>query len=320
MASTITNLINTIDVTFPVAGQDNDSQGFRNNFSIIQQSLLATEGEIENIQNTISTFGGTAYTTATHIVALQDVTIGTTSSVVISTNNQGQLVAQSENSTIALIGVSNSLDAQAAYALTDSVTDTVATVFAVTNSTGINVGATVMINSNSYTVTNVDRATNYITVNSPFPVGSFNVGDTLTFNNPFVAPSGNLYLDGDIEVTGNITAFAGSLSDGRLKENVTTITNALSMVNSLRGVYYDWTDGYLQTLNFSPLLPKEDTGVIAQEVQEVFPRVVFMKANGDLSVKYEKFVGLLIEAVKELSGQVTSLQAQVNALTTSTNV
>jgi biotin-(acetyl-CoA carboxylase) ligase len=67
-------------------------------------------------------------------------------------------------------------------------------------------------------------------------------------------------------------------------------------------------------------LPKEDTGVIAQEVQEVFPRVVFMKANGDLSVKYEKFVGLLIEAVKELSGQVTSLQAQVNALTTSTNV
>ena len=45
-----------------------------------------------------------------------------------------------------------------------------------------------------------------------------------------------------------------------------------------------------------------------------------MKANGDLSVKYEKFAGLFIEAIKELTNKVNTLQAQVNALTTSTNV
>ena len=83
MASTITNLINTINISFPVAGQDNDSQGFRDNFSIIQQSLLAAQGEIDGINNTINTLGGTVYSTATHIHALQDVTIGTTGSVIL---------------------------------------------------------------------------------------------------------------------------------------------------------------------------------------------------------------------------------------------
>ena len=51
MANTVTDLINTIDITFPVAGQDNDSQGFRNNFNIIRSSLLATEGQINDIEN-----------------------------------------------------------------------------------------------------------------------------------------------------------------------------------------------------------------------------------------------------------------------------
>jgi hypothetical protein len=320
MASTITNLINTIDTGFPVAGQDNDSQGFRNNFSIIQQSLLATQGEIDNISGVISTFGGTEFSTATHIHALQDLTVGTTGSVVLVSNGAGGIIAQSQDNSIQLIGVTHTVTTQAAYALTDSVTDTTATVFAVTSVKEIAVGATVTIGSQPYTVTNIDAATNYVTVSSPFPVGSFSVGDTLTFRNPHQTPTGNLYIDGDIVVTGNVTAFAGSPSDARLKENVATITQALDMVNQLRGVYYDWSDAYMQNLNFSPLLNKNDTGVIAQEVQEVFPRVVFMKANGDLSVKYEKFTGLLIEAIKELSSKVDTLQAQVNALTTSTNV
>ena len=57
MASTITNLINTIDTGFPVAGQNNDSQGFRSNFTIIQSALLNTESEIENIQSLLGTQG-----------------------------------------------------------------------------------------------------------------------------------------------------------------------------------------------------------------------------------------------------------------------
>jgi hypothetical protein len=320
MASTITNLINTIDTGFPVAGQDNDSQGFRNNFSIIQQSLLATQGEIDNIGSVISTLGGTAYTTATHIHALQDVKIGTTSSVTMSVNANGGIVASSNSSSVVLVGVTQSVQSQVAYALTDSPTDTTATMFALTSVNNISVGARVTIANAQYTVASIDPMTNYVTVTQPFTVGSFAVGQTLTFSNPYIAPTGNLYIDGDIQVTGNITAFAGSPSDERLKENISTVTNALSLVNSMRGVFFDWTDNYLETINFSPLFPKRDVGVIAQEMETVLPEVVSVKPNGSLTVKYDKIVGVLIEAIKELTVKVDTLQSQVDSLTTSTNV
>lgn len=40
-----------IDGAFPVAGQDNDSQGFRNNFTNIRNNLTIAKNEIEALQN-----------------------------------------------------------------------------------------------------------------------------------------------------------------------------------------------------------------------------------------------------------------------------
>jgi hypothetical protein len=48
MASNI--IYDSIDKDFPVAGKDNDSQGFRDNFGIIQTSLQSAKGEIEDLQ------------------------------------------------------------------------------------------------------------------------------------------------------------------------------------------------------------------------------------------------------------------------------
>ena len=54
MASNIDNT--SIDSTFPVAGQDNDSQGFRNNFNTIKNNFTAAKNEIEDLQtNTANT-------------------------------------------------------------------------------------------------------------------------------------------------------------------------------------------------------------------------------------------------------------------------
>lgn len=50
MASTITNYSSTINVQFPVAGVDNDSQGFRTNFSKIQSALTVASEEITSLQ------------------------------------------------------------------------------------------------------------------------------------------------------------------------------------------------------------------------------------------------------------------------------
>ena len=320
MASTITNLINTIDIGFPVAGQDNDSQGFRNNFNIIQQSLLAQEGELANINNTISTLGGTQYTTATHIHALQDVKIGTTDSAVISVVGNDIVAKINTVSSITLLGVTQSINAQVAYALTESVTTSTTGTFAVLDAKDIVKGAIVNIQSIDRTVTGIDYGTNYVTVSPEFTTPAFSVGDTVVFLNPYSPPVGNLYLEGDIEVTGNITAFSAAPSDARLKENVRPIPDALAKVESMRGVFYDWTDDYLQTLKFSKSMPKNDVGVIAQEMQDSLPEVVFIRSNGELGVKYEKIVAVLIEGIKELSTKVNDLQSQVELLKNSNNV
>jgi hypothetical protein len=77
-------------------------------------------------------------------------------------------------------------------------------------------------------------------------------------------------------------------SDRRLKSDISTISNALEIVKGLRGVYFTRLGE-----------TKRSVGVIAQEVEEVLPEVV----HGDdmKSVSYGNIVGLLIEAVKELS-------------------
>ena len=48
MASNIDDT--SIDATYPIAGQDNDSQGFRNNFSTVKNNFTAAKSEIEDLQ------------------------------------------------------------------------------------------------------------------------------------------------------------------------------------------------------------------------------------------------------------------------------
>lgn len=52
-----------INKDYPVAGQDNDSQGFRDNFSIIKDNFVATKSEIETLQST--TAQGVTYNSET---------------------------------------------------------------------------------------------------------------------------------------------------------------------------------------------------------------------------------------------------------------
>ena len=42
-----------IDGTYPVAGQDNDSQGFRDNFTNIKNNFSYAKSEIEDLQNNV---------------------------------------------------------------------------------------------------------------------------------------------------------------------------------------------------------------------------------------------------------------------------
>jgi hypothetical protein len=42
---------NNIDITYPIAGQDNDTKGFRDNFSSIRSNFITAKTEITGLQN-----------------------------------------------------------------------------------------------------------------------------------------------------------------------------------------------------------------------------------------------------------------------------
>ena len=132
-----------------------------------------------------------------------------------------------------------------------------------------------------------------------------------TATNESVYTDGGLYYnpnDNNLFVANDIFAF---VSDDRFKTNKVGITNALDKVNALNGFTY--------TLNETAAGYGYDTsirhaGVSAQEVQKVLPEVIGDSAIGDgyVTVKYDKLVPLLIEAIKELSAKVSDLEDRLN--------
>jgi hypothetical protein len=107
---------------------------------------------------------------------------------------------------------------------------------------------------------------------------------------------------GEIRATGDITAYYSS--DIRLKENIQPIENALEKVNQISGNTYDWKEGYDEIHSHKG----NDVGVIAQEIESILPQIVTNRDSGYKAVQYEKIIPLLIEAIKELSAKVNSLE------------
>lgn len=108
----------------------------------------------------------------------------------------------------------------------------------------------------------------------------------------------------------------GSISDQRLKENVTDLSNALNTIKSLRGVNFTWID--------NPDAGNQ-IGFIAQEVEEHVPEIVINDAeeesvmpDGSVDVHYKhveygKLVPVLVEAIKEQQAMIEALQARLDA-------
>ena len=115
-------------------------------------------------------------------------------------------------------------------------------------------------------------------------------------------------VTGGVNVTGTLTASTEVTvsSDVRFKSNIETIDSALDKVKAMRGVYFDKHGSE----------DKRSVGVIAQEMQEVMPEVVVTDDTEDkhLSVAYGNLVGVLIEAVKELSEEVSVLRKNVQTI------
>jgi hypothetical protein len=105
---------------------------------------------------------------------------------------------------------------------------------------------------------------------------------------------------GEIRATNNITAY---YSDDRLKTKLGNIEDALAKVRTLNGFYYEANET-AQALGYEAV---REVGVSAQQVQAVQPEIVVPAPIDDkyLTVRYERLVPLLIEAVKELDSEFT---------------
>ena len=112
-----------------------------------------------------------------------------------------------------------------------------------------------------------------------------------------------LEADGDLHVDGDVIAASTTVSsDENLKKEIETYKDALKTISELKGVSFAWKSN-----------DKKSGGVIAQDVQKVLPELVGTKKslNGGeetLTVDYNGLIGVLIQAVKELSHKVEKLE------------
>lgn len=123
---------------------------------------------------------------------------------------------------------------------------------------------------------------------------SMYVNDGLDSKLSINGTSGSLVTEGDI------TAF-GSVSDRNRKENIVKIDNALEKVAQISGYTFNYIG------DETPM-----TGVIAQELEEVLPEVVYETESPDgtqsKAVRHGNIVGLLIESIKELKAEIDELK------------
>jgi hypothetical protein len=119
-----------------------------------------------------------------------------------------------------------------------------------------------------------------------------------------------------LEVNGQACANSFcNLSDGRLKTDVRLIDGALERVSRVRGVSFRWKPPERGTPELGTRPSGSGVGVVAQEIQQVFPELVSsMGAEHHLTVDYSGLTAVLLEAVKALKAANERLEQRVATL------
>lgn len=118
-----------------------------------------------------------------------------------------------------------------------------------------------------------------------------------------INPTYRLDVGGSIYSSGAMI----SLSDARFKQNVQTLSGALASVQQLRGVRYQLNELGLKRGGQAG----EQVGLIAQELEKVYPELVSTDKNGYKAISYGQLAPVLIEALKEQQLQIEGLKTQL---------
>ena len=128
--------------------------------------------------------------------------------------------------------------------------------------------------------------------------------------------SGGGGVSGDIHARGDVVAFSSTISsDARLKYDIKDIENPLEILQSLKGRHFKWKKN-----------DQQSSGVIAQEVEQsdmaflVSDKVDIENPDETIKrVKYDGFIGLLIEAIKDQQDQIEYMKSEIKVLKEANN-
>lgn len=129
------------------------------------------------------------------------------------------------------------------------------------------------------------------------------------------APQHLLHVNGDLGVNGTIYASnttisnaVSACSDLRFKEKINPLGRTLENIMKLEGVTYFWKYKEFPERGFND---KKQIGFIAQEVEKIYPEVIYTDEAGYKSIDYSRFTPILVEAIKEQQKMIEQQQSKI---------
>jgi hypothetical protein len=157
--------------------------------------------------------------------------------------------------------------------------------------------------SNTITSPTIGGALGACTSANDFITGTA-AGDMILINQY----TGNkLYItnySGGVYLTQGATSWTAN-SDIRIKNINSHITNAVEKLSTLQTINFCYKDD---------ISKKENLGLIAQEVEMVFPELIETNNDGILGVRYTELIPVLIEAIKEQQEQIKELKLELDKI------
>lgn len=120
-------------------------------------------------------------------------------------------------------------------------------------------------------------------------------GTGITYAGPVKFVTSNMSIDGNLNITGNIYSY----SDKTIKDNITKLENCLNKLNNITG--YSFTRKDLENISTVHI------GLLAQEVEEMFPEIV-NNTNSIKSINYNSMIAVIIESIKELKKEINQIK------------
>lgn len=137
------------------------------------------------------------------------------------------------------------------------------------------------------------------TADNQLSIGNWIYGSGGNIGIGATTPSEKLQVNGNVLATAYLTS-----SDRNLKTNFFTLTGALAKMLSLHGYAFEWKN-----------TGKRDVGIVAQEVESVFPDIVKTDAaTGYKSVEYANLIAPMIEAMREQQQMIERQQQEITEL------